>query len=78
MSQDSGFTTVFPPHTPVPFAYQGPIYDIDYNSRQEGLSATQRTYAAITARSYHGGGMVNVLMMDGSVRSVTPRINVQT
>jgi prepilin-type processing-associated H-X9-DG protein len=27
----------------------------------------------ITSRSYHGGG-VNVLLMDGSVRSVTPTI----
>jgi prepilin-type processing-associated H-X9-DG protein len=74
----SGFTAVFTPNTKVPFTYQGQTYDIDYNSRQEGNSATQRTYAAITARSYHSGGIVNVGMMDGSVRSVSKSISLQT
>jgi prepilin-type N-terminal cleavage/methylation domain-containing protein/prepilin-type processing-associated H-X9-DG protein len=72
----SGFTTVFTPNTRVPFTYNGAVYDIDYNSRQEGNSATIPTYAAITARSYHGGGIVNVALMDGSVRSVTNNINL--
>jgi prepilin-type N-terminal cleavage/methylation domain-containing protein len=71
----SGFTTVFTPNTYVPFTYQGQEYDIDYNSRQEGNSATQRTYAAITARSYHVGEIVNALLMDGSVHSVGKNIN---
>lgn len=65
----SGFTTTFTPNTVVPFTSGGISYDIDYNSRQEGNSATIRTYAAITARSYHSSG-VNVLLMDGSVRPV--------
>jgi prepilin-type N-terminal cleavage/methylation domain-containing protein/prepilin-type processing-associated H-X9-DG protein len=74
----SGFTTVFTPGTAVPYTYQGRTYDIDYNSRQEGNSATARTYAAITARSYHSAGIVNVAMMDGSVRSVSPSISLAT
>jgi prepilin-type processing-associated H-X9-DG protein len=72
----SGFTTIFTPNTRVPFDFNGATYDIDYNSRQEGNSATQPTYAAITSRSYHSGGIVNVLMMDGSVRSVSKSINI--
>jgi prepilin-type N-terminal cleavage/methylation domain-containing protein/prepilin-type processing-associated H-X9-DG protein len=70
----SGVTTVFPPNTVVPLTYQGNFYDIDYNSRQEGNSATALTYAAITARSYHTGGVVNVLLMDGSVRPTTKAV----
>jgi prepilin-type processing-associated H-X9-DG protein len=49
----------------------------DYNSRQEGNSATEPTYAAITARSYHTG-LVNVALMDGSVRSVRDGISLTT
>ena len=74
----SGFTTVFTPNTKVPFTYGGAPYDIDYNSRQEGGSATQPTYAAITARSYHSGGAVNVLIMDGSVRTIRSSIDITT
>jgi prepilin-type N-terminal cleavage/methylation domain-containing protein len=74
----SGFTTVFTPNMRVPYSHMGQTYDIDYNSRQEGNSATIRTLAAITARSHHSGGAVNVLMMDSSVRVVTGAINLQT
>ncbi len=73
----SGFTTTFTPNTVVPFTTGGRTYDIDYNSRQEGNSATVPTYAAITARSYHSG-IVNVLLMDGSVRSVSNSISLAT
>jgi len=72
----SGFTTTFTPNTKVPFTFKGATYDIDYNARQEGNSATQPTYAAITARSNHTAGVVNVALMDGSVRSVTPNIDL--
>ena len=53
-------------------------YDADVNSRQEGSSTTVPTCAAITARSYHAGGVVNVAMMDGSVRSVAPAVLLST
>lgn len=70
----SGFTTVFGPNTKVSYVHtDGKTYDIDYNSRQEGNSATLPTYAAITSRSYHSG-FVNACFMDGSVRSVSNNI----
>jgi hypothetical protein len=71
-------TTTFTPNTIVPLEYQGNTYDIDYNSRQEGSSATALTYAAITARSYHAGGIVNILLTDGAVRPVNKSINLAT
>lgn len=73
-----GITTVFTPNTNVPFVLNGATYDIDYNSRQEGGSATQPTYAAITSRSYHAAGNVNVAMMDGSVRVISKNISIAT
>jgi prepilin-type N-terminal cleavage/methylation domain-containing protein len=51
----------------------GRTYDIDYNSQQEGRSATQPTYAAVTARSYHPRS-VNALLMDGSARPISDGI----
>jgi prepilin-type N-terminal cleavage/methylation domain-containing protein len=66
----SGFTTVFPPNTRVPFIRNGQEYEIDYNSRQEGNSATVRTFASITARSYHNG-TVNAARLDASVQAVS-------
>jgi prepilin-type N-terminal cleavage/methylation domain-containing protein len=70
----SGFTTVFPPNTRVPLSRDGREYDIDYNSRQEGNSATVRTFAAITARSYHPG-VVNAARLDASVQAVSAEID---
>jgi prepilin-type processing-associated H-X9-DG protein len=71
----SGFTTTFPPNTEVPYVHStGTTYDVDFNSRQEGSSLTQATYAAVTSRSYHPHG-VNVLMMDGSARAVLDGID---
>ena len=72
----SGITTVFTPNTLVPYVHtDGHTYDVDFNSLQEGKSATQPTYAAVTARSYHAG-MVNVALMDGSVRPVSETIDL--
>ncbi len=65
----TGFTTTFPPNTKVPHIAGGVTYDVDFNSLREGRSATLPTYAVVTSRSYHPGG-VNVLLMDGSVRFV--------
>lgn len=75
----SGFTTVFTPNTFVPYMHiDGETYDVDYNSRQEGKDTgdpDQPTYAAVTSRSYHPE-MVNVALMDGSVRSVNVGIEL--
>jgi prepilin-type N-terminal cleavage/methylation domain-containing protein len=73
----SGITTAFGPKTKVLYEHtDGLTYDIDYNSRQEGKSATQPTYAAVTARSYHPG-IINVVMMDGAVKSIADNIELE-
>jgi hypothetical protein len=64
---ETGFTTVFPPNTKVAYTSKGTPYDVDFVSATE--SNLGDTYAAVTARSYHAG-VVNALLMDGSVRSV--------
>ncbi len=63
----TGFTTTFPPNMEVPSVEGGTAYDVDWTNQQEGKSTNVPTYAAVTARSYHGGG-VNTSLMDGSVR----------
>jgi prepilin-type N-terminal cleavage/methylation domain-containing protein len=73
----TGFTTALTPNTKVAVTFSGVEYDADFNSRQEGSSLTVPTCAAITARSYHTG-LVNVGLMDGSVRSVRNSIDLFT
>ena len=69
----TGFTTTFVPNTIVPFVHDGKSYDIDFNSRQEGRDVSLPTYAAVTARSYHAGG-INYARMDGSIGFITSGI----
>jgi prepilin-type N-terminal cleavage/methylation domain-containing protein len=71
----AAFTTAFAPNTQVLCNYQGRQYDVDLASNKEGSSKTAITYAAITSRSYHGS-LVNVALMDGSVRAVSNDIDV--
>jgi prepilin-type N-terminal cleavage/methylation domain-containing protein/prepilin-type processing-associated H-X9-DG protein len=73
----SGVTTVFTPNARVSYLWDGTEYDIDFNSQQEGKSANRVTYAAVTSRSHHFG-QVNVLFMDGSVRSIADGIDAAT
>jgi prepilin-type N-terminal cleavage/methylation domain-containing protein len=75
-SFQTGFTFVFTPNTNVSFTNAGTAVDIDWDSRREGASGTQLTYAVLTARSYHSGNIVNVLVMDGSVRSISAAIDL--
>ncbi len=72
--QQSGFTATFPPNTEVPCTYNGFSYDVDFVGMKEGGSLTDPTYAAITSRSHHPG-IVNAVMMDGSVRAIADDID---
>ncbi len=74
-AHQTGFTTTFVPNTKVPHFDGGKTYDIDFNSMREGRSTTLPTYAVVTSRSYHIGG-VNVLLMDGSVRTIANSIEL--
>ena len=68
---ETGFTTVFPPNTVVSYVYEGVDHDVDVVLATEPNPGD--TYAAVTSRSHHKGG-VNALMMDASVRFVESTI----
>jgi prepilin-type N-terminal cleavage/methylation domain-containing protein/prepilin-type processing-associated H-X9-DG protein len=72
----TGFTATMPPNTFVPYTEAGQVLDADFNSWQEGKNGRtgSPTYAIITSRSYHSGGVVNVAMIDGSTHSIASDI----
>ena len=73
----SSFTTVFTPNTDVACNSQE---FVDFNSWQEGKTpnpSNHKTYAAVTARSHHPG-LVQVVMMEGSVRPISDAIELST
>lgn len=73
----SGFTTTLPPNTVVGCmnGINGE-QDVDFTSQGEDSpeGTTNRTYAAITSRSWHSG-LVHTLRMDGSIHVVSDSID---
>jgi prepilin-type N-terminal cleavage/methylation domain-containing protein len=74
----TGVTFALTPNAKVPYTDATGTYDVDYVSSRDGSSATRLSFAAMTARSYHAGDLVNVLLMDGSVRPVGATISLAT
>jgi len=72
----TGFTVTMNPNTYVPYTSAGTEYNADYNSWQEGKNggAGSPTYAIITSRSHHIG-VVNAVLVDGSVRTISENIS---
>ena len=76
-THQSGFTTTFAPNTKVICNVGGTNYDVDWNNQQEGKSTSVPTFAAVTSRSYHPGGVMTVFM-DGSVHFIPQTIDLTT
>jgi prepilin-type N-terminal cleavage/methylation domain-containing protein len=74
-SHQTGFTTTFGPNTKVLCDVGGITYDVDWSNQQEGKSTTVPTFAAVTSRSYHPGGVMTVFM-DGSVHFIPQTIDL--
>ena len=68
------FTTTFTPNTKVPHNDGGTVRDVDWVNSREGISATAPTYGVFTARSFLTG-IVQGLLMDGSVRGFSDNID---
>ena len=71
---ETGFTTVFTPNTMVAYTSGGAIYDVDIVLATESNKGD--TYAAVTSRSFHTGG-VNAVRMDGSVHFISNGIYLE-
>lgn len=72
----TSFTSTFPPNTLVPYFDSGTnqTHDVDWTNQQEGKSNTASTYAAVTSRSYHPGGVTGG-RADGSVKFFNDNIS---
>lgn len=70
------FTATFTPNADTIYNSGGVDYDVDYiSATEQALGSATVSNAAVTARSFHVG-LVNVMMMDGSVRPVSENISL--
>ena len=76
-AHQTSFTATFAPNTLVPYTDGGIEYDVDWTNMQEGKSQSVKTFAAVTSRSYHPGG-VNTARVDGSVSFESSNIDLLT
>jgi prepilin-type N-terminal cleavage/methylation domain-containing protein len=77
-AHQASFTTTFAPNTTVLHVdSSGTEFDVDWSNQQEGKSATAKTFAAVTSRSYHAGG-VSSARADGSVHFTADAIDLLT
>lgn len=73
---ECSFTTTFGPNPDIIVNSGGTNYDIDYiSATEQALGTTNVTNAAVSSRSYHVG-IVNALLMDGSVRTISENISL--
>jgi len=74
----TGFTTTLPPNSEVIVPTPGGSnFEGDYTSCREDKSCAGNTFAAVTSRSWHIG-VVQSLLTDGSVRSISENIDLGT
>ena len=76
-AHQTGFTATFTPNTEVIHSTGSGVFDVDFNSSREGKTTDKITYAVVTSRSHHPGG-VQVLLADGSGRFITDQIDLVT
>ena len=67
----NGFTTAWPPNKKTPGGPGNAYPDVDLNSQRERIGGP--TFAAVTSRSHHAGG-VHSLLSDGAVKFVSSSI----
>ena len=76
-AHQTSFTATFTPNTFVKHVDGDTQYDVDWTNQQEGKSLTAKTFAVVTSRSYHPGG-VNTCRADGSVTFQSESIDLFT
>ncbi|MDB2687457.1 DUF1559 domain-containing protein [Mariniblastus sp.] len=76
-AHQTSFTATFAPNTLVAYDNSGEVLDVNWTNQQEGKSNTVKTFAAVTSRSYHTGG-VNSARADGSVHFESDSIALLT
>jgi prepilin-type N-terminal cleavage/methylation domain-containing protein/prepilin-type processing-associated H-X9-DG protein len=70
----TGMTALWKPNSRCEYVSGTSTFDVDFNSSREGTGPNP-TYAGVTARSYHSGG-VNVLFVDGSTRFINDSVDL--
>lgn len=73
----TGFTTTLPPNATVLVPGGERPTEGDFTNCREDKTCAEPTFAAVTSRSYHAS-IVNAVLMDGSVRSISEDIDLST